>query len=81
MMLHQDGSSHQWVPDQWWDLIVTMDDATSEIYSAIFVAEEGTMSTFSALREVIEDKRLFCSLLHGSGQPLLAHSPGWRTGG
>ncbi|MDA1287501.1 MAG: hypothetical protein O3A08_14015, partial [Proteobacteria bacterium] len=37
MMLHQDGSSHEWVPGQWWDLIVTMDDATSEIYSAIFV--------------------------------------------
>ena len=34
MMLHQDGSSHQWVDGQWWDLIVTMDDATSDIYSA-----------------------------------------------
>ena len=45
MMLHQDGSSHQWVPGQWWDLIVTMDDATSEIYSAFFVEEEGTMET------------------------------------
>ena len=29
MLLHQDGSTHQWVPDQWWDLIVTMDDANS----------------------------------------------------
>ena len=52
MMLHQDGSSHEWVPDQWWDLIVTMDDATSEIYSAFFVPEEGTMSTFQGLGEV-----------------------------
>ena len=43
MMLHQDGSSHQWVDGQWWDLIVTMDDATSDIYSALFVEEEGTM--------------------------------------
>ena len=42
MMLHQDGSSHEWVPGRWWDLIVTMDDATSDIYSAFFVAEEGT---------------------------------------
>jgi transposase len=67
MMLHQDGSSHQWVSDHWWDLIVTMDDATSEIYSAIFVIEEGTMSTFSALREVIEDKGLFCSLYTDRG--------------
>ena len=46
MMLHQDGSSHEWVPGRWWDLIVTMDDATSDIYSAFFVAEEGTMSSF-----------------------------------
>ena len=31
MMLHQDGSSHEWVPGRWWDLIVTMDDATSDM--------------------------------------------------
>jgi len=67
MMLHQDGSSHQWLGDQWWDLIVTMDDATSEIYSAIFVAEEGTMSTFRALHEVIAAKGLFCSLYTDRG--------------
>ena len=67
MMLHQDGSSHQWVAGQWWDLIVTLDDANSEIYSAFFVTEEGTMSTFSALREVIEGKGLFCSLYADRG--------------
>ena len=50
MMLHQDGSSHEWVPGRWWDLIVTMDDATSDIYSAFFVAEEGTMSSFCPRR-------------------------------
>ncbi|MFQ5344264.1 MAG: ISNCY family transposase [Anaerolineae bacterium] len=62
MMLHQDGSSHEWVPGQRWDLIVTLDDATSQVYSGFFVAEEGTMSTFRGLREVIADKGLFCSL-------------------
>ena len=62
MMVHQDGSRHEWVPGRWWDLIVTMDDATSEIYSAFFVAEEGTMSSFRALREVIGERGLFCSL-------------------
>ncbi len=46
MMVHQDGSRHEWVRGRWWDLIVTMDDATSEIYSAFFVEEEGTMSSF-----------------------------------
>ena len=67
MMLHQDGSSHQWVKGQWWDLIVTMDDATSEIYSAFFVEEEGTMSTFSGLEEVIGEHGLFCSLYADRG--------------
>ena len=62
MMLHQDGSSHEWVAGQWWDLIVTMDDATSEVYSGFFVAEEGTMSTFRGLGEVIAENGLFCPL-------------------
>ncbi len=42
MMIHQDGSTHEWVAGQKWDLIVTMDDATSEHYSMFFVEEEGT---------------------------------------
>ena len=62
MMLHQDGSSHAWVAGPWWDLIVTMDDVTSEVYSGFFVAEEGTMSTFRGLGEVIAENGLFCSL-------------------
>ena len=54
MMLHQDGSRHEWLagaPPL--DLIVTMDDATSEIYSAFLVGEEGTASTFRALKQVL----------------------------
>ena len=63
MMLHQDGSRHEWLASQAaCDLIVTMDDATSEIYSAFFVDEEGTMSSFRALFEVIGERGLFCSL-------------------
>jgi len=62
MMLHQDGSRHEWVPGGFWDLIVTMDDATNEIYSAFFVLEEGTQSTFEAVRQVISTQGLFCSL-------------------
>jgi len=62
MMLHQDGSSHEWVAGETWDLIVTLDDATNEIYSGFFVAEEGTMSTFRALGEVVAERGLFCSL-------------------
>lgn len=67
MMLHQDGSTHAWVPDCQWDLIVTLDDATNEIYSALFVEEEGTMSSFQGLREVIEAQGLFSSLYTDRG--------------
>lgn len=59
MMLHQDGSRHGWLggqPDM--DLIVTMDDATSTVYSAFLIAEEGTMSTFRGLAEVCTDHGL-----------------------
>jgi len=62
MMLHQDGSSHEWVPGQMWDLIVTMDDATNEIYSVFFCDEEGTRSSFQGLSETMTNKGLPCSL-------------------
>ena len=63
MMLHQDGSRHEWLVGQpALDLIVTMDDATSEIYSAFLVEEEGTASTFRALKEVFRAKGLPSSL-------------------
>lgn len=69
MMLHQDGSTHQWLPafDYKLDLIVTLDDATSEITSAFLVGEEGTMSTFRGLQETIERHGLFCSLYTDRG--------------
>ena len=59
MMLHQDGSRHEWLAGQApLDLIVTLDDATSEIYSAFLVEEEGTASTFRALKQVFTAKGL-----------------------
>ncbi|WP_115336909.1 ISNCY family transposase [Legionella londiniensis] len=67
MMLHQDGSSHQWVPGKEWDLIITFDDATSEHYSMFFILEEGTDSSFKGVRETIEKKGLFCSLYTDRG--------------
>lgn len=62
MMLHQDGSTHEWVPGREWDLIITLDDATSRHYSMFFVEEEGTASSFRGMREVIESCGLPCSL-------------------
>jgi transposase len=69
MMLHQDGSRHAWLPgaDRQLDLIVTMDDATSCLYSAFLVEEEGTASSFRGLLEVIERHGLFCSLYTDRG--------------
>ena len=68
MLLHQDGSRHVWIDGlPAMDLIVTMDDATSEIYSAFLVEEEGTASTFQALREVISEHGLFCSFYTDRG--------------
>lgn len=67
MMIHQDGSTHQWVPGKYWDLIVTMDDATSEHYSMFFVEEEGTLSSFRGVAEVIQEKGLFCSFYSDRG--------------
>lgn len=63
MMLHIDGSEHNWFADGcYYDLIAVMDDATNEIYYAQLVEEESTATVMSALREVIETKGLFCSL-------------------
>jgi transposase len=67
MMLHQDGSTHEWVPGGQWDLIVTLDDATTEIYSAFFVEEEGTLSSLRGLQQVIERHGLFSSLYTDRG--------------
>ncbi len=67
MMLHQDGSRHEWVPGKQWDLIVTMDDATNEHYSMFFVEEEGTASSFQGIREVILSRGLFSSLYTDRG--------------
>ena len=68
MLLHQDGSRHVWVEGlPALDLIVTMDDATSEVYSMLLVEEEGTASTFRALREVIGERGLFCALYTDRG--------------
>lgn len=67
MMLHQDGSTHEWTPGAQWDLILTMDDATNEHYSLFFVEQEGTSSSFQGIKEVIEKRGLFSSLYTDRG--------------
>jgi len=68
MLLHIDGSRHQWFQDErWYDLIVILDDATSEIYYAPLVQEETTMTVMAGLRAVIERKGIFCALYSDRG--------------
>ncbi|MGH7043073.1 MAG: ISNCY family transposase [Acetobacteraceae bacterium] len=74
MMLHQDASTHGWLPDRQDDLVVTMDDATSALYSAFLVDEEGTASSFRGLREVVARHGLFCSLYTDRGSHYF-HTP------
>jgi transposase len=68
MLLHIDGSRHPWFQDErWYDLIVILDDATSEIYYAQLVEEESTATVLAGLKEVIERKGVFCALYSDRG--------------
>src|SRR6201981_2707157 len=68
MLLHIDGSRHRWFQDErWYDLIVILDDASSEIYYAQLVEEESTVTVMAGLREVIERKGVFCALYSDRG--------------
>src|SRR6202171_4423474 len=68
MMLHQDGSQAAWLAGQpQLDLIVTMDDATSTIYAAFLIEQEGTVSTFRALLDVFTAEGLPSSLYTDRG--------------
>jgi transposase len=63
MLLHIDGSQHRWFQDdRQFDLIVILDDATSEIYYAQLVEQESTRSVMAAIRHVVETKGWFSSL-------------------
>jgi transposase len=68
MLLHIDGSKHRWFQDdRYYDLIVILDDATSEIYHAQLVAEESTRTVMAGIREVIETEGVFCALYSDRG--------------
>ena len=67
MMLHQDASTHRWVSDATWDLVVTMDDATGEHTSMFFCDQEGTASSFHGLGQTIARYGLFASLYSDRG--------------
>jgi hypothetical protein len=80
MLLHQDASRHAWLPGDGrpYDLVVTLDDATSAIYSAFLVAEEGSASSLRGLSEVVARRGLFCALYTDRGSHYF-HTP--KAGG
>ncbi len=80
MLLFQDGSTHRWIDavDRDLDLVVTLDDATGAIYSAILVEEEGTASSFRGLAETIAEQGLFRALYTDRGSHYF-HTP--KAGG
>jgi len=80
MMLFCDGSTHAWLPltGQTQDLIAFIDDATSEVYSAYLVPQEGTLTVMRGLKEVLQREGLFCSLYTDRGEHFF-HTP--KAGG
>lgn len=79
MLLHVDGSQHRWLPGQaYQDLIVVFDDADSEVYYAQLVPEESTATVMAALKEVVEQHGVFCSL-YADRASHMVHTP--RAGG
>ncbi len=81
MMVFCDGSPHEWMPllpGQKQDLIAFIDDATSELYAAYLVDEEGTATVMAGLKEIIEQEGLFCSFYTDRGSHFF-HTP--KAGG
>ena len=83
MLLHIDGSSHRWIPGlgRDVDMIVVFDDATSEVYYARLVEEESTATVMAGVKQVVEERGVFCALYSGSGQSLRLHAQGGRAAG
>ena len=77
MLLHIDGSRHRWFQDErWYDLLVILDDATSEIYYAQLVEEESTLTVMAALQGSDRAQRPVLRLVQRSRQPFLADPEG-----
>src|SRR4051812_21418322 len=68
LLLFQDGSKHAWLPQgPELDLVVTLDDATSAMLSAVLVEEEGTASSFIGLKQTMAAHGLFSALYTDRG--------------
>ena len=82
MLLHIDGSKHRWLnDDRWYDLIVILDDATSEIYYAQLVEEESTRTVMAGLAGGDRNPGLILRAVQRPGESFLRHDEGGREGG
>ena len=76
MLLHIDGSKHRWFQDdRYYDLIVILDDATSEIYYAQLVEEESTRTVMAGVREVIETQRVYSARSTATAAAISSYTP------
>ena len=63
MMLHMDGSPHDWFGnDTEYDIITISDDANNKLYDIELVKEENSLTCMGMLKNVVEKKGIFCSL-------------------
>jgi transposase len=63
MMLHMDGSPHDWFGNGTeYDIVTISDDANNEVYDIALVDEEDSHTCMSMIRNVVEKKGIFCSL-------------------
>lgn len=63
MMLHMDGSPHDWLgTGEQIDLITLSDDANNEVYDMALVDEEDSASCMAMIKNVVGKNGIFCSL-------------------
>jgi hypothetical protein len=68
MMVHLDASTHLWVEGEpMQDLVVGLDDADGRMLCAQFVPQEGTASTFAALKHILQTHGRFVELYTDRG--------------
>ncbi len=62
MMLHMDGSPHDWFGNGTeYDIVTILDDANNEMYDIALVDEEDSHTCMELIRNTVEKKGIFCS--------------------
>ncbi len=76
MLVHLDASTREWLPGlPMQDLVVALDDADGRILYARFFRQEGTASTFAALKSALRNYGRFCELYTHRGSHFCQSGP------